>query len=244
MIGLLVLLRGCDTTAPPALPRQITVAQLPAATRTVRALFMDARFTQPTPQVVTAARTTSETRLQVTEPSGLAHDQRVAAGAFDDKNCLLAVGELPGLWRATSLRRRPLGRPSLRALWSVGSAHADVFPGCGGGHPPPSENYFELSTLRAPDCRDLAVRLSEGPAAPTPSGSFVTLRGFGFQTGAKLFVAGRELSAQTGEWEMLSQVELSFRIPSGTAPGKLTVQIQNPDGTSDSRDDLVSIPSS
>lgn len=234
-LGLTVGVRGCGTGDEPSPPAaHIRYEADPLAAITAKVLVVPAG--QKTAQALSAS-IPFQHAADIPLPDGLRGDL-IAGAAIFRNGCLQAVTATEALVAQRSVPRRRL-RPLIR--WN--KAHADValFPGCGGSQNNGHVNGLVLTVehdLRKPDCRSQPLLVSEATPAQAPSGGTVTLAGFNLQQGATVTVNG--VAAQV-TWQSPTSVQV--QLPSGLSLGSASLKIVNPDGTQDSRDDLLMIGS-
>jgi hypothetical protein len=117
---------------------------------------------------------------------------------------------------------------SQRCLLSYGSATS--YAG--------SSLVIELRPLPAPDCRSRVVLLSQ-VSPPAPRGTEpLTLYGYGFQLGVRVFINGQATARTT----FVTPSELSVQPVSALPSGRLSLRVVNPDNNEDTRDDLATVP--
>lgn len=234
--GAVVLFRGCGNGGQeaPATPPQLIADSIPTTAASLELLYAsgDAAAKGPVSVLKAAAQ---QPRVSFDLPSSASGEQRIGLVAFDSSRCLLATEDfiIYVQREPVSPWRRLPGSPL--DAFEPRSARADVFPGCGGGKPSGPRVYtIQLTPLPRPDCRDQAVRLSAVDKATVQSGTAIRIRGYGFHPQATVTLNGMAPSGQTD----ISPTLILVTVPSLTA-GKVTIRIQNPDASSDQRDDLI-----
>jgi hypothetical protein len=235
--GAVVLFRGCGSSGQetPAMPPQLIADAIPTTATSIELLYAsgEASATGPVNLLKSAAQ---QPRVAFDLPSTATGEQRIGLVAFDNSRCLLATEDfvIYVQRQPTAPRRLLPGNPL--EVFEPRSAHADVFPGCGGGKPTGPRVYtVQLSPLPSPDCRDKPVRLSAIDKTDVHSGTAVRIRGYGFHPQATVTLNGM---APTGHVD-ISPTLILLTVPSSLTAGKVTIRIQNPDATNDQRDDLI-----
>lgn len=232
-LGLTLGVRGCGTGDDPSPPAaHIRYEADPLASITAKVLVVPAG--QKTAQAL-GVSVPFQHAADIALPDGLRGDLIAGAGIFRN-GCLQAVTATEAL-----VAQRPLRRPRPIIRWN--KAHADValFPGCGGSQNNGHVNGLVLTVehdLLKPDCRSQPLLVSEATPAQVPSPGTVTLAGFNLQPGAAVTING--VAAQV-TWQSPTSVQV--QLPGGLSLGSASLKIVNPDGTQDSRDDLLMIGS-
>lgn len=232
-LGLTVSVRGCGTGGePPPSPAAVYINYEvdPAASITAKALIVPAgqRSAQTLSATIPFQHSTS---IQL--PAELRGDL-IAGVAIFRNSCLQALSSTEAL---VSQRRRP-PRPLIR--WNKARADVALFPGCGGSSNNGQVNGLTFTVrhdLLKPDCRSQPLLVSEVTPPQSPSGSTVTLAGFNLQQGATVTVNG--VAAPMVTW--ISPVSVQVQLPGGLSLGSASIKLTNPDGTQDTRDDLLII---
>lgn len=108
--------------------------------------------------------------------------------------------------------------------------------GVGGGQLALSKDTsYAVTVVEVSDSRQLPLQVAKFEPASAPSGRNVTMYGWGFSPEAGIQMAGIPVT----EKQWLSSVEMVVRVPAGVPTGAIEVQVRNPDGTLDIRQDLL-----
>jgi len=92
-----------------------------------------------------------------------------------------------------------------------------------------------VALIDVSDARHKELQVSKATPSTVVSGRTTTLYGWGFSPTAKTSIAG--IAANEVQW--MSSVELLVKVPDGIPQGPLSVKIDNLDGRSDERSDLL-----
>lgn len=230
-LGLTVSVRGCGTDSPPIQPAvHIHYEVDPTASITAKALVVPAG--QKSVQTLSAS-IPFQYSTEIPIPAGLRGDLIAGVGIFRS-SCLHALSSGEAL---VSQRQRP-PRPLIR--WNKARADVALFPGCGGGSNNGQVYGLSLSVrhdLLKPDCRNQPLLVSEIMPPQAAPGSTVTVAGFNLQQNATVTING--VAAPLVTW--ISPVSVEVQLPGGLSLGSASLKLTNPDGTQDTRDDLLSI---